>query len=638
MSLRAILHSPVARGAALGVACALFTWALARYPLLQGLEDWALDGCFIARGPRPSPSRAKIVVVGLDDASLDALGKPLVAVSPELAEVVTCLHRQGAAAIGLDLMVPQAMTGWPELGARQVGDAVEDAGSVVLPEWRLGPGNWLRPVDQWQLKYLTRPRRVLRGLATTDLGFVDLSPDPDNCLRRQQLVAADLDDCLRRKQQAAGVECAHLQFALALLSVARNLPVDYDAEGGLRVGGARVPLEDDGKLRVNFAGPPGTFEPVSFRAVLAAARGQGAPPGGLRGAIVIVGMTAATEQDYHSNPYANDFFGRLFQARSHLMSGPEFHANVLATLADGAYITTPPWLSNLPVLLLTGVLLGIAYTRLRLLWGLGLMVAHHFAWKGVCLWAFAAQSWRVDVVPPLLLGVLAYGCAFVLRWRWQRRMMAVVKSEPIASALEADPARLLRGEEREVTVLFSDIRGFTTFSEGQPPQAVVHFLNAYFDAVVPVIERHGGVLNQYMGDGMMVLFGAPFPQPDHAARAVRAGVDIVRRVHELQDRWAQAGKPGMRVGVGIHTGPAVAGMVGARNRLDYSAIGDTVNTASRIESENKKQNTEILISAQTWQAISPADRQGIMRAAEPVPVQVPGKSEPLLLYTVHVPS
>src|SRR4051794_4769369 len=217
-------------------------------------------------------------------------------------------------------------------------------------------------------------------------------------------------------------------------------------------------------------------------------------------------------------------------------------------------------------------------------------------------------------------------------------MMGVVKSEAVALALENDPHKLdPGGEEREVTVLFADVRDFTTFSEGHSPHEVVALLNAYFDAVVPLIEAEGGTIDKYMGDGIMVLFGAPASQGDHALRAVQAAVGMVGKVHELKGDWAKLGNPQMRIGVGVHTGRVVVGAIGSRRRLDYTAIGDTVNAASRIESENKQQGTEVLISAATHAELPPGEATRAGCAAEPRRVHVKGKTEELLLYPVNVP-
>jgi adenylate cyclase len=635
---RAALHRPGWRGALIGLCCASVAWGLSQHTPLRGLEEWALDGCFVYRGQRPSTAREKIILIGLDDRSLAELGRPLVYASPELAEVVTFLKQQGAAATGVDLIMPETRTPIAGLKGELLGQAVGRAGNVVLAKERTDAG-WLLPLDLWQLKRYVHPE-------PTDLGFADFTEDEDNFLRRQQLYVREGD-------------AAHMQFALALFSVARRTPVEWDPERReLRAGGRRVVLDERQRLRINFVGRRGTFRSLSFRDVLEAARGQAPAPAPLQDAIAIIGVTARGEQDYHATPYANNYFrlssslapqsrgvegrgpgGRPLTARDPgLMSGAEIHANILATLADGAYIVAPPGLSSLPLLLLFGALLGMLYARLNLQGGFLAMLGFLLGWAGLCFGAFKWANWRVAMVPELLLGFLAYAATFTFRWRWQRQMMGVVKSEPIARALEADPAGLLEGEERLITVLFADIRDFTGFSECRAPRQVVGLLNAYFSAVVPVVEAHGGVVNQYMGDGIMAIFGAPETTPDHAAQAARAAVAMVRRVHELKETWRRAGCPGMRIGVGIHTGRVLVGMVGAPRRLDYTAIGDTVNAAARIEAETKRLGTEILASAATWEALTPAERERLGAAPRPETAQVKGKQEALTLYALGVPT
>jgi adenylate cyclase len=145
------------------------------------------------------------------------------------------------------------------------------------------------------------------------------------------------------------------------------------------------------------------------------------------------------------------------------------------------------------------------------------------------------------------------------------------------------------------------------------------------------------VIDKYMGDGIMALFGAPASLPDHALRAARAAAAMVKRVHELRETWARLGNPSMRIGVGVHTGKAVVGAIGSRGRLDWTAIGDTVNAAARIESENKPQGTEVLLSAATVAALPVGEASQLGLEKEPRQVHVKGKTEELLLYAVMVP-
>ena len=217
------------------------------------------------------------------------------------------------------------------------------------------------------------------------------------------------------------------------------------------------------------------------------------------------------------------------------------------------------------------------------------------------------------------------------------RILGAVKSQAIAKALEADPTSLaLRGEERIVTALFADIRDFTSYSEMHTPQEVVALLNVYFSAIVPLIEQLGGTLNQYMGDGIMVLYGVLIITEAHAESAVKTAVEIVRKVHQLKPLWSEYDFPQLRIGVGVHTGKVVVGTMGSPERLDYTAIGDTVNAASRIESENKKFGTEILISSDTFRSLSVKIRAEMNWAKEPHVTTVKGRQESLELYAINV--
>lgn len=644
MRLLSIFRRPGWRGVWLGLLCALLAWVCSRDALLGGLEEWFQDGFVALRGRRAT--YAPVVLVELDETSLRDLGRPTPYISGDLAEVVTFLKDQGAASIGLDMLVPEALAGSREFaegqglqGAIRLGEAIQTAGNVALAKRKLSGDElraedraaaaedpereWLLPLPQWRLKAFIDP-------SPTDLGFIDLTEDADHYVRRQLLYA--------RQEHPRG-DRAHMHFALALFAVATHRADKVRWNGGaLYVGDERIALDDEALLRINFVGPPGSVPRLRFGDVLKAARGKQALPVRVAGAVAIVGVTARSQQDYHITPYANNYARYLSGSGSGLMAGSEVHANIVATLLDREYVRTAPWPVSLGLLLGVGAVLGRAFARLSLGWGLALAFGQHWLWKGLCYASFTYLHLRLEVVSMLVLGGVLYAVTLAHRWRVMRRMLGVVKSEDIARLLENDPGQLdLRGEERIVTVLFADVRDFTTFSEGHAARDVVKLLNTYFGAIVPLIEAHGGTLNQYMGDGIMVLFGAPSACPDHAARAVRTAVAIVRRVHELRETWVGLDSPGMRIGVGVHTGRVIVGTVGSPRRLDYTAIGDTVNAAARIEAANKEFGTEILISAETYRDLTAQERRELGCEAEGRPAAVKGKKQQLLLHAVTAP-
>jgi adenylate cyclase len=612
------------RGAGVGIVCALVCWLLSRASWVADLEKRAYDNCLGFRGGRASS--ANVVIVGLDERSLEKIPKPLRLLSPELAQVVDYLHQQGAAAIGVDLLFPETEETIPDLlpgrpgDAAAMGRAIGRSGNVVLPILITRRQEPQLPIYEWLPVGQSR---------WTDLGFVDLTSDADRCLRRQRLLAADSQGR------------PYPSFTLALLALARNLPEACCQQRPLCLRGRPIPLDDDA-LPVNYVGPPGTIRCLPFSEVLQAAQGRQTLRQDWKGAIVLLGVTARVQEDLHPVPRLNQSLAQVFRStwlyhESDEMPGVEIHANVVATLADEAFITTPWWLSTPLLLTVVGAALGAAFSRLNLEGGAVLALAHHVVWQLLGLLALRYADWRVETVAMLMLGVLLYGVTFVLRWRWMRQMMGMIKSEAVARALEAQPGKLdLRGEQREITVLFADIRNFTAFSETHTAPEVVKLLNAFFTAVVPVIEAEEGIVNQYLGDGMMVLFGAPQPQPDHALRAVRAAVGMLDRVHRLQQRFQQLGADGFRIGIGIHTGSAVVGTVGSPRRLDYTAIGDTVNTAARIESCNKQLQTEILLSEATLRALPERQRQQFSLQRHAENVLVPGKRESLTVYAIRL--
>ena len=194
--------------------------------------------------------------------------------------------------------------------------------------------------------------------------------------------------------------------------------------------------------------------------------------------------------------------------------------------------------------------------------------------------------------------------------------------------LAASPHRLrLGGERREITILFSDIRGFTSLSERLPPERLGELLNEYLGAMTDIVFRHQGLLDKYIGDAVMAFWGAPVPSPDDAARCCEAALDMVAALAILNARWRQAGPPLLEIGVGINTGEAVVGNFGSAARFSYTAVGDQVNLASRLEGVNKDYGTSVLVSESTRRA---AGDEFVCREIDQV--RVKGREQPVLVY------
>lgn len=187
----------------------------------------------------------------------------------------------------------------------------------------------------------------------------------------------------------------------------------------------------------------------------------------------------------------------------------------------------------------------------------------------------------------------------------------------------------LGGKRANITVLFADIRNFTAISEKMSPDSISEILNEYFSALIPIIEEHNGVLNKFVGDAMLVIFGEPKKSESHALDAVQCGIRMLRKVKHLQEKWLEEGKPKIEIGIGISTGEAFVGNIGSKNRLEYTVLGDTVNTASRIENYNKVYKTNFLVSESTYEKVkSSVDAITIKNVA------IKGKSNKINLYEI----
>jgi len=228
-------------------------------------------------------------------------------------------------------------------------------------------------------------------------------------------------------------------------------------------------------------------------------------------------------------------------------------------------------------------------------------------------------------------GALTYRVVFEeAEQRRIRRAMARYLSPAVSQCVLKDPDRLsLSGETRTMTVLFCDLRGFTTLSQGLGPQALVSLLNEFMTAMTEVVFRYEGVLDKYIGDAIMAFWNAPMEQPDHARRACETALDMIRTLHRLQIDWERRGVSQLELGIGINTGPMVVGNMGSRERLAYTVLGDAVNVASRLEGLNKEYGTRVVIGEATRAAAGTAFTYRVLDA-----VVVKGRNEPLTVYEV----
>ncbi len=392
----------------------------------------------------------------------------------------------------------------------------------------------------------------------------------------------------------------------------------------------RASLFHGNTLPIDYAGPTGTWPAVSFSKVL---KGEFAPAT-FAGKTVIVGASAPILNDVHATATSGAV----------PMPGPEIQANAVSTLLRGAPLQDAPGWLNILLIVLLGSIVPLGSLRVRrwrtLLDALALAavftVATQIAFNSGLIVTFVYPLLALVIG---MLGTLAvlYVGETIERERVRSMFARFVPSDVVEEVLASAGENLRLGAvERDCTVLFSDLRGFTSFSETQPAARVIEVVNHYLSEMTEAIHAAGGTLIAYMGDGIMALFGAPLQQDDHADRAIAAAREMIgERLDRFNDWLSEQGYDHrFEMGVGLNSGPVMAGNVGSEQRVEYTAIGDTTNTASRLEGMTKNSDAMLFIAASTRERM----RSG---AEDLVPVgefEIRGRTSKLAVYTIASPT
>ena len=261
------------------------------------------------------------------------------------------------------------------------------------------------------------------------------------------------------------------------------------------------------------------------------------------------------------------------------------------------------------------------------------LIGGYFLISSICFYYGVVINVITPIVMFIITMIIAYTHKFILENRSKEKVksaMGKYMSEDVMKRVIMNIDNLgLGGKKAVVTVLFADIRGFTSMSETMPAQHVSEILNEYFTEMEPIISKYNGIINKFIGDAVMAIFGEPIQDKNHAANAVRCGYEMLLKVKELQKKWAEEGKPKIEIGIGINTGEVFVGNIGSVNRMEYTVIGDTVNLASRLESYNKVYKTKMLISSSTYEETK--NFIDVIRISD---VEIRGKSHKMDIYEV----
>lgn len=555
------------------------------------------------------------VIVGIDQKSyrelLPTYGPMVSWPRTVYAKAVDQLAQAGARVIAFDLFFDAPTDDDPELVA-----ALARAGNVITPVEAQGPRQFLpSPGVAQEFDAFVRPTAAIAQAAAAE-GAVNVTTDQDSVIRSLPLI-------VRSGQQ----DVPTLALAAVARFIRRPTALDGPPEAtAVYAVGRAIPILESGSMVINYLGPPsnpgqdGAFPILSLVDVI-----NGTVDLSLvKDKIVLIGLTIRSMDEFATPTTVGT-----------RMWGVEILGNAVETILSQRYLT--PASDRLVIGLI--VVLSLAAALCAAL----LPLSATFATAGLIVAYLIGASLAFDagllpnmIYPPLALA-LSFSLIMIYRVVFEqaeqraiRGVMARYLSPSVSQWALKDPERLtLGGETRIMTVLFSDLRGFTTLSQNMDPQALTALLNEYMTAMTEIVFKYDGVLDKYIGDAIMAFWNAPMWQEDHARRACETALDMVSRLQTLQADWARRGLPQLDLGIGINTGRMVVGNMGSRDRLTYTVLGDTVNVASRLEGLNKEYGTRIVIGEGTRTA---AGEKCLYRFLDLVTVK--GRSEPLAVYEV----
>ena len=578
---------------ALGVGAILVLIAAFVQPFSK-IQWWLSDQLFL-----PTTPSQNIVIVDIDDQSLAKYGKWSEWSRSLHAQAIDNLSQAKAKVIGFDVLFADQSADDPGFA-----DAIARAGNVVLPVVGVEP----MPSNQPEVVYrdFLSPTTVLYD-ASASIGHANVVPDGDGVIRRIPLIAAD----------ARGDIYPALSLAMLFNFFETPLPQDYVIQGGsLHLLDRDIPVDGKARMRINFVDKPGSFNRLSYADVIEG----NFDPNVVKYKIVLIGMTATGEPDSWVTPVSAE-----------KMYGVEIYANAMDTILKQRFLVESSSRATALIVLLIVAIMSIVLPLVRLRWGTLLPIAL-FLGYGVAVFMYFDKGYILNILYPLLTLPIIYFTVVICRVfaaqadrREINQLFGRYVSPQVASEIlnlaNADQLKL-GGARRDVTVMFADMRGFTALSEKLSPEEIVATLNKYLSLLIERVLANEGMINKFAGDNIMAVWNAPQDQPDQAMLAVKAALEGQQAIANTPQ---DASLPIVQFGIGINTGPAVAGNVGSEGRTEYTIIGDAVNLASRLCSNAP--GGQVWIGPNTYEKV----KDGVeVEALEPQKFK--GKAEPIPVY------
>ncbi len=621
--------------------------ALFELPFLNELELMSIDYRFQTRGVvRDLASNPDVIILEISDDAIKALPKKFPWPYNYYAHLITNLERAGAKIIAFDIIWDTPAGPEQKLDYDSLWNVIHRYRNIVLSgrvDINIGMGKYSVK------KYSDNYNNIFYG-ADSLIGIVNIRNDRDGIFRRYQPFTY-----INGKQVPT--------FSIAVLKAYYGIPADseltFDSHA-FHFQNHSIPNSDGTSTILNYYGPTRTFKYLQFSDVMDDHEFKTRDELTLgtdintfddsdfgylktnifKNKIILVGSSLPEFKDLLPVPLNNSS-----RAGDNLTNGVEVHATMVQNVLDGFYIQYPPPWIEISITFLLGFLIIFGVLKIAKwktqhpflieLAAIIFLIAFITGLFFGTLWLFIAHSILAQFVGPCFTIVSCYLGASAYRYYDERKQKLKIKemwghylSPVVVNEIIADPKKLrLGGEQRELTVLFSDIEEFTTFSEKITPEELVTVLNEYLNAMMFIIMQNNGTFDKSVGDAIMAFWGAPIPQKEHAINACLTALEMQLALISMREKWIAEGKSPIKMRVGINTGLMVVGNMGGAERFNYTVMGDSVNLGSRLEGANKQYGTSIMISESTY-----LQAREYIRVRELDLLVVKGKTEPIRVY------
>jgi adenylate cyclase len=617
------------------------------FKLFDRLKLSFIDRSFSRRGPLPMPKESlDVIIVTISDKSERSVPHQFPFPRNYYARAIRNLNRAGVRAIGVDLTFEQPDANGPEFD-KELFDAIRKYRNVVVA------GKTEITMAEATIKRANENYHTIFYPADSSVGVVYVPEDEDGIFRRYVPFA-----------KVPGEETYVPTFAFALLNKFLHLPsttASTEEANEFLLGGRRIPKYDDVSMLINYHGPANktyqqfdivnvlddsTFETNEEREYHTQINAFDDPDIGMlndgtfRNKVVLIGPAFPESKDLFPVPISDPS-----STNKILMYGVELHANALQTLISQNFITRlPRWMEFIYTIIISVITflfvsaLKVIKAKLQILLEIAAVVfilGEVYLLINISQSIFSTRYLILPVVSPIAAVFANYlGCT-VYQYLTERKQKVMIKgmfsqylNPTVVNELIAHPEKLrLGGERKELTVLFSDIAGFTSFSESLPPEELVLILNEYLSTMTDIVFKHDGTLDKYEGDAVMAFWGAPIELDNNAVHACAAAVEMQDEIDVIREKWKSEGKPDIHVRIGLNSGEMVVGNMGGRGKFDYTVIGDSVNLGSRLESANKQYGTYMMVSERTQEL---AKEKFIFRELDLIVVK--GKTKPIKVF------